>query len=432
MNRYYKYLTHLQLLITVSLLTVTFWARDSSVYFFINSLSFIFLIILLISYRNTYIIPTHLAKFLLLSLFLATLYLIPIPLALWQVLPNRDILNITIQLINENHQTIKFLPISLDQYSSAKSLISLALPLSIFISTITLRTQKKYWLSYSIIGIVTIQALWGVFQFTTEGMATGSFYNRDHYSGLLELILPIIIALLLKSLKVESEYELLPWPRIYFLMILALLILLAGLFSLSRAGAGSFGIIIFFSILLFSRQLKFKSIIIIVLAFGCLLFVLGGEKGLTPLINRFFTHNPLEDVRWVMYEQALQTAQAYFPIGSGPGTFKYVYAAFQPHNTSISQQFVDHAHNDYLELIIETGLLGISIIIIYSALFTAQLIRVWRTKNSSEYYLKMGAAIGILGAYFHAFFDFNLHTLVYPLFFAYLNGVFFSTSSKSD
>lgn len=368
-------------------------------------------------------IPNRISIFLIFAILTLSLYLLPVPTAVWLHLPGRTFYQEIVTLLDTLGQGMTHHPISLDAYATSQSLLALLPPLAVFIGTITLSRQRLGWLTGIVLTIATVQALWGIIQYAHTGMARGSYTNRDHFAGLMELTLPIAISLLVwrHSSRV--------WLGIYAVM--AGSILLAGLFSLSRAGIGGLALAVLLSLIVFSGRLPLWRIVAGVSLFLAFAVLVSGSNGFIPIINRFLAVDPLEDVRWVMFDKALQAAELFFPLGSGPGTFNDIYTAFQPIQET-GWGVLDHAHNDYLELLFETGIVGIAILTGFLGIFLFGLITLWRQRQDEQFYLKAGAAIGIVTALFHAFFDFNFHTPMYPVFFAYLSGVFLSTFSKSD
>src|SRR5262249_37943657 len=93
-------------------------------------------------------------------------------------------------------------------------------------------------------------------------------------------------------------------------------------------------------------------------------------------------------------------------LGWGAGTFEYVYPQFRSFYTS---QFVDHAHNDYLELAAETGVFGIAV----AFWFLCSVLRIgwgkihkWTSDINGA--VSVAALLGIAGILVHSLADFNL------------------------
>ena len=72
-----------------------------------------------------------------------------------------------------------------------------------------------------------------------------------------------------------------------------------------------------------------------------------------------FADDPLEDSRLSFIRPYDRSAKAYMPLGSGLGTFVPVYAIFEKPGDTALNSYVNRAHNDVLELWLETGVLGL-------------------------------------------------------------------------
>jgi O-antigen ligase len=100
------------------------------------------------------------------------------------------------------------------------------------------------------------------------------------------------------------------------------------------------------------------------------------QFGLYRILNRF-DNAMLDDGRAAILRNAISAAWAYMPFGSGLGTFVPVYQMFeQPSDIGVA--FVNHAHNDLVEIWLETGLSGLILLTIYVTWLVRRVITVWR------------------------------------------------------
>ena len=112
--------------------------------------------------------------------------------------------------------------------------------------------------------------------------------------------------------------------------------------------------------------------------------------------------------------------QAFFPIGAGLGSYSIAAQRFQPETVA---GFVEHVHNDYVELIFETGVLGIAALTCFAAAAVAAGLRLWKTRSADQQPLSPAIACWLGAAAFaiHAWFDFPAHipglTIVVSLLF---------------
>ena len=86
--------------------------------------------------------------------------------------------------------------------------------------------------------------------------------------------------------------------------------------------------------------------------------------------------------------------------------------------------WIDHAHNDYVEAVAETGLVGALLILSALALFLRLAFRDWgHPFRSQAGWIRLGAAIGCCGLLLHSLLDFNLHIPANAAWFAALAGI---------
>ena len=103
---------------------------------------------------------------------------------------------------------------------------------------------------------------------------------------------------------------------------------------------------------------------------GALVFLSGNIVG--RVSERYVAVD--DDGRWQFWVTSWGIIKDYFPLGSGLGSFVPVYAKYEP-LAAVTSAYVNHAHNDYLELVLETGIAGLSIILMAVAVLLANVIR---------------------------------------------------------
>jgi O-antigen ligase len=98
-----------------------------------------------------------------------------------------------------------------------------------------------------------------------------------------------------------------------------------------------------------------------------------------------------------------------------------VYVASQP----VEQAFyANHAHNDYLELIVEMGAVGVFVIAGFLLLYLYGWVRLRKHDWNHMRFLQVGAGLAVFGILLHCLLDFILHTPANLVVFAFLVGVF--------
>jgi len=113
------------------------------------------------------------------------------------------------------------------------------------------------------------------------------------------------------------------------------------------------------------------------------------------------------------------------PFGTGLATFKQV---FQVYNTyDFGDRIVYYAHNDYLQLLVETGWIGFLALVSGFYIFLIRSFRrVKQIKLQDDpfrFFMAIGALSGLVSIAFHSFFDFNLQIPANCVYFVMLLGI---------
>jgi O-antigen ligase len=228
------------------------------------------------------------------------------------------------------------------------------------------------------------------------GSIFGPYVNHDHYAGLMEMLAPFPIVLSLGSLMRGGKRALVGFAGV----------VMAGTIVLSQSRAGTASFLAEMSLLLALLMWRKKNgrtaasvgaICLMVLAFVVWL-------GTAALWHHF---TELQDwMRLAMSKDGLRMFWHKPVLGYGLGTFTTVYPQFRSFYTNL---FVNAAHNDYVQILVETGLIGFAavgwfIIEVYRAGLAN--VQGWNRDYSRA--LGLAALIGCTGLLVHSFFDFNL------------------------
>jgi O-antigen ligase len=231
----------------------------------------------------------------------------------------------------------------------------------------------------------------------------GPYVNRNHFAGFVELTLPIGLAMLIfRGLR----RDLYPLASLLTIIPIGALIL-----SGSRGGIVSFGFEVAVLWLLArtrkgSEGPRLTALAIVALAAVALIAWLGAGKA----IERFSMVRPGEvtiNRRFTMSQGAAHIFEDHPVKGAGLGALVAVYPRYE---ISYDGKLVDHVHNDYIEMLAETGVLGG----LCGLAFLWILFRQAKTCYAAEQghfsrALHAGAVTGLCGILLHSFVDFNLH-----------------------
>jgi O-antigen ligase len=103
------------------------------------------------------------------------------------------------------------------------------------------------------------------------------------------------------------------------------------------------------------------------------------------------------------------------PLGSGLGTFRPVYKLYEDHDR-VTREVVNHAHNEYVELALETGVPGVLVILAFFAWWTRACWRAWKRPEASPY--AKAASIASAAILAHSLVDFPARTAALGVCFA--------------
>lgn len=263
----------------------------------------------------------------------------------------------------------------------------------------------------------SIYAVFAILQgFTSEGKiywlikpqagnVYGSYVNHNHYAGLMELLLPTAFVLAFSGAVQGAK-------RI--LLIFAATLMAASVF-LSQSRGGMFAVIVemvflaIFWIPQFSRRRKSAA----VFALFCLVTALFLARIAPQVGSRITdTHDP---ARWLIHRDSIRMFAAHPILGSGLGTFATVFPRYR---TFFDGFFVNNAHDDYLELLLECGLAGFGIGVWFLKVLYREGFRNLRlARQYPATMISTAALAGCTGLLAHSFVDFNLHIPANAAFF---------------
>jgi len=278
------------------------------------------------------------------------------------------------------------------------------------------------------------------------GRIWASYINYDHFAGYMEMAIPLGMGLLLYraprvsalpeaplSLKIArfmASENLAP----YSLMFLLVLMMTAAIFgTFSRGGILAF----VFSSLFFAwitsrrRSLKRKTALLTLLA--AVIFVVVVVASWDRLEDRFADLEKDHVGRLGVWTDSIGIVRDYSVWGTGLGTFKNALMRYQ---TSRPLTLVDHAHNDYVELLTDTGFVGFLLGAGAGLVFFRNVFRRWRQKRSMfGKCIGAGGLASLVAIAVHSFVDFNLHIPANALLFTVISAItyaaIFNVTEKS-
>jgi O-antigen ligase len=252
-------------------------------------------------------------------------------------------------------------------------------------------------------GISSNGKLYWMRQPRSGGWIYGPYVNHNHYAGLMEMLVPIPL--------IVSLTRLAP-PKVRAVAAAAAAVMIGTIF-LSGSRGGMLAIVaelIILAVLLVRQKRSLRTAIgigvFLALVAGLLVWIGGGE-----LSQRIATAGPghselSSDIRTYINRDGLRMFLKKPVLGWGLGTFPVVYPEFRTFYTNF---FVNEAHNDYLQLLVEMGALGFAtmvwfVVTLYGRAFKK--IKNWPTEISGA--VTLASVLGLSGILVHSAVDFNL------------------------
>jgi O-antigen ligase len=260
----------------------------------------------------------------------------------------------------------------------------------------------------------------------------GPYVNPNHFAGVMELAVPTLVALAWarwRKVGREAVYE----ARFVGAIVGAGICLSAGLASASKTAAVLMAASLIFLGAVGARSTRVR--IILVGGIVVTILVAGGVLASSKLGGRVISYVQSADLDHLLEGRAAvwtsSTAMLVdFPFsGSGYGTFREVFPRYTP--PGARARFAQ-AHNDYLEVLLEGGLVGFALLLWLVGAFGLQIQSRLRRVGSDRRLLLHGLLAGIAALAIHAFFDFNHQMPANALLFVTMCALLVPVSRSSD
>lgn len=249
----------------------------------------------------------------------------------------------------------------------------------------------------------------------------GPYANKNHYAGLLEMLIPFALFGAVRSSAQKGQ-------RMLFAFSASSMI--ASVFlSGSRTGMA----VVMFEIVIFAAVISALSVFrrrrlafFLIMAVCALAFVtwIAGNAFLNQVVS---LRDPITDAsvvnRWELTTDSLVLVKQKPILGWGLGTFPTIYPQVK---SWYGDTLVNAAHDDYLQLLVESGAAGLAImLILVSLVLRAGLKHFARVPNG----VTSAAMLGCCGLLLHSFTDFNLHVPANAAMFFALCGLICASES---
>jgi len=246
---------------------------------------------------------------------------------------------------------------------------------------------------------------WYMYGYTNTGVATGFFANGNHMATLLMISVPLLFALIADLRRKAKNQK--SGSAVLLVAGAGILVLLVGIFlngSLAVLLLGP-GVVITSATMLLPQGTRLRGPLtaVAVVSIAAILAVY-----LTPLNDKFAASNATSfDSRQTMWSTTIPAIKDNILLGSGVGSFQEVYPQYED-PAAVTDTFVNHAHNDYLEIALEAGIPGILLVLVFLLWWGSRAVSIWRSAAIDRYAL--AGSIASAAILVHSLVDYPLRT----------------------
>lgn len=372
-------------------------------------------------------------------ILLCLLHLIPLPPKVWQSLPGREIVTEIEKLAGLGDV---WRPLTLMPMNGWHALASLITPLAVLLLGFQLQKDDLYRLLPLLIGLAAISGFVGLLQvigdpkgplylyrITNNGAAVGLFANRNHAAVLLASLFPMLAVYASISMGTVDQQRMRQFVAVAAGIVLVPLILVTG----SRAGMLMAVPALAAAAFLYRKPAEGRAV-----RWGDTGFRLGAVHVISAAVvislvlltilysraeawDRLFQQSVADDLRDDFWGVGLQMIGQNFPFGSGIGSFVEAYQMAEP-ATYLNASYVNHVHNDWLEVALTGGLPVMVISSVAIFFFIKRTIALLRRNDADRRAVKVArlASVLITIIALASFVDYPLRTPIMLAVFAIL------------
>lgn len=317
---------------------------------------------------------------------LVGLHLVPLPPAIWQSVPGREIAAEAFALVGLSDV---WMPLSLSPERGWNAFYSLAVPAAAMVLAARLSMASLHKLLPVFAGMLIVVLLvgalqvasgfdpqWYFYRVTNQGTATGLFANKNHTAAFLACMI-ILLPIFARTGRWATRdiRDIVAGALGIAAFVMTILTgsrggLIFGVFALLTAGwlwkklgglqaqAGA------------SRRgsdnrawARFKGARLLVPAAAVLVMGLAVVLSQSAAFDRFVNTERTEERRIDAWMATIDFLGGYMPLGSGIGSFVEIFQVHEP-KSMLALEYWNHAHNDYLEWVLEGGVVAILIILV--------------------------------------------------------------------
>lgn len=339
------------------------------------------------------------------AVLIALLQLVPLPPAIWAALPGRAPFLTAAQMAGEPQP---WRPLAIVPSTTLNAFLSLIVPVTVLCLMNGIDRREDPLLVKALLGFVLASALTGLLQFSGGasnnpllngvGEISGNLANHNHFALLLA------IGCLLAPVWALRDGRQLGWRApvaLGLILVFALTILASGSRAGMALGAVALGWALLFGWASLRRTLaRYPRWVLPALLVGAIALVaiavalsIANDRAMS--VNRAMTVD-VRDMRSRGLPVVLGMIRNYFPVGAGLGGFDQLFRMHEPF-ALLKPTFFNHAHNDFLEIVLDTGIVGVLALAAAIGWWLVASVRAWRGAAGTDHSLaRLGSAMLLL------------------------------------
>lgn len=377
---------------------------------------------------------------LLLAVFamLIGLQLVPLPPAIWGALPQRGIFS---QMYGDAQVALPWLPLGLAPSRGLNALMALAVPAAALLLQSSLSAGRRRQVCLAILGGVVVSSLWGLlqilgpangplytFRITNAGLPVGFFANRNHQGLAISFGVLLSVYWFAASLANRRLTSLVAAAAGGLVIVLLMFLLVVGsraglLLGTAMLGPGAFMVVRALEIrsrpndptVWSNRTYRtgFAAFIAAVAAVFAGALVFSRSLAFDRLVGKSMG----DELRAEVLPALLNLTGEYLPLGTGFGAFEGAYRRAEPLQL-LSPSYLNHAHNDWVEFVIEGGIPAILLIVAFVVWFIRRAVPIVFAKRAEFNFEAFTAVVIIVACGVSSLVDYPLRVPALAAVFA--------------
>lgn len=376
------------------------------------------------------------------SLLLAVAQMAPLPVSIWSALPGRGFVLESYKLLGLSPTVMSW---SLSPYDTLDTLLALLPAFGMLTAVVAFHGYSRFWLAGAMVagavaGVLLgalqvasadpLSSPWYLYRQSNFGVATGFFANGNHMAGLLLATIPFIAAFGATVREQPGDVRKRS-AGLAFVMGGLLVVVLGLALNGSLAGYGlGLPVLLASALLLFGARFKVTRFGVFALVAMCVAALAFLWMSPANRSDRFGAGVSIS-TRQTILTNSMGLIGRFGWAGSGLGTYAKVYPLTEA-PAQVDRVYINHAHNDYLELLVENGFAGLLLILWFLGWWGFAIAKMARSPASDPY--AYAGAIASAALLLHSLVDYPLRTAALSAVFALCIGLIVTSrrTAKSE